>query len=156
MDISIENIADRCYQTHRMQLESTVIKPETCSKFQVSETKSDSARNDLNQRLSIKLRANGKVSDILKRQLLQHHLQSGEKYIIKDLHDQEQLLIEYYQSGEILDIIELIEKKKFSKERKPFNGKWLKGLRHAHHGAYSTIGYSAVKNCINYWYNRKG
>src|SRR5690606_2262666 len=81
-----------------------------------------------------------------------HHLQDGEKYVIRNDKNEFITVKEFFQSREILDLIELIEQKKCKTERKPFKKLPLKGLGHVHHGAYATMGYSAVKNCIDYWY----
>ncbi|NQY11720.1 MAG: hypothetical protein HRT71_19665 [Flavobacteriales bacterium] len=151
MDKDLENIANKCYQIHQEVADSLIVQEKDCTKLETEQANISNTLNDLNGRLRVKLKANGKVSNVLINQLLRHHLQVGEKYVIKN-EDTFISVVEYFHSREILDLIELIELEKCSTERKPFKNEPLKGLKHVHHGAYASRGYSAVKNCINYWY----
>lgn len=143
--------ANQLYQLHFDYLNKLLISQEDCNEEGVEQTVIANALNDLENRLKIKLKANGKISKVLMNQLLRHHLQIGEKYLIQ-INDSSACIIEYFQSREILEIIELIETRSDRNKRKPFKSDFLKGLEHIHHGAYASRGYSAVKNCIDYWY----
>ena len=151
MENSVENIAKQYYNIHLKLANSLIVSENNCYKFEVDENEETSKFSDLKNRLAIKLKNNGKISNVLLNQLLKHHLQIGEKYIIQN-NGKSFSVIDFFQSREILDLIELIEQKKCTTERKPFKDLPLKGLRHVHHGAYASIGYSAVKNCLDYWY----
>lgn len=86
----------------------------------------DQASKDIEQRLKIKLHT-GFCSQVLKHQLTRHRAQLGEKFLDK---------IEFYNSSEILERIDLIEKGKMIGE--PFTkSQKLKGLRKAYHSELS-------------------
>ncbi len=151
MDDQLQQKANQLYQLHSECLIKLLISQEDCEEEGIEQTVVANALNDIENRLKIKLKANGKVSKVLMNQLLRHHLQIGEKYLI-NINDSSACIIEYFQSREILEIIELIETSSDKNKRKPFKSDLFKGLEHIHHGAYTSRGYSAVKNCVDYWY----
>ena len=145
MDDQLHQKANQLYQLHIDYLSTLLISPEDCKEEGIEQSVVANALNALENRLEIKLKANGKISKVLMNQLLRHHLQIGEKYLIH-INDSSACIIEYFQSSEILEIIELIETSSDRNKRKPFKSDLLRGLEHIHHGAYASRGYSAVKN----------
>lgn len=154
MKKNIENIAKKYYNINLELANSLIVSENNCSKFEVDENEEASKFSDLKNRLAIKLKNNGKISNVLLNQLLKHHLQVGEKYIIQN-NGKSFSVIDFFQSREILDLIESLENEVCTIKQRPFNGEFLKGLMHVHHGTYATMGYSAVQNCIVYWYNNE-
>jgi hypothetical protein len=99
---------------------------------------------DIKNRLKVKL-SSGKCSNVLIQQLARHQCGLGEKYVEN---------IEFYNSSEILDIIELIELGKI--KGKSFNRcKELKEYSHVHHNAYSSLGYSIIRNIREFWFRKE-
>lgn len=107
---------------------------------------------DIKKRLEVKLKNRGVCSDFLVTQLARHRCNLGELYSNKNEGENFQFL-EYYNSSEILDIIELVESDKRSGEL--FKKHPLKGLYKIHHGSHSGYGYSLMLNIKNYWFNKK-
>lgn len=153
MEEDLKQLAHKYYSVHVDHMNSLKIKEINCSEEIPDQESINNALNDLNNRLKIKLKRCGKISSILKNQLLNHHLQVGEKYLIKESDKKLTAVIEFFQSREILDLIESIENDTFpTRQRRAFRGQYLNGMMHVHHGAYASKGYSAIKNCIDYWY----
>jgi hypothetical protein len=152
MEKNIENIAKQYYNIHQEYANSLIIHDKNEPELVNDQDLVKTFLNDLTNRLKVKLIADGKVSNVLMKQLLIHHRQVGEKYVIQNDNKEFITVKEFFQSREILDLIELIEQNKCTAERIPFKKYPLKGLGHVHHGAYASKGYSAVKNCLDYWY----
>ena len=155
MEKNIEGIAKQYYLIHQEYANSLVVNDTNEPKAIDDQNFVENFSNDLMNRLKVKLIADGKVSDVLIKQLLIHHRQVGEKYVIKNDNKEFITVKEFFQSREILDLIESLENEVCTIKQRPFNGEFLKGLMHVHHGTYATMGYSAVKNCIVYWYNNE-
>lgn len=149
MGKDLENIATTYYKLHQQMADSLIVREGDCI-APVKAKKALRSYNDLTEKLRIKLKYSGKVSEVLVEQLFVHHLEIGERYIIAN-DDKPLTVIEFYKSKGLLDLIGLIELDKCPTEQEPFETELLKGLSYVCHGA-STKGYSAVKNCIHYWY----
>ncbi len=102
--------------------------------------------NDIQERLRIKLKCGGIYSAVLLHQLSRHRCQLGEIFNDK---------VEYYNSSEILDLIEAIEQGKLNERCETFNHEPLKGLYKIHHGAFSGLGFSLTLNIFKYWFDEK-
>lgn len=147
----VDNIAKQYLNIHLELANNLNVRESDCTKFEVDVDEEASKFNDLKNRIAIKLKNNGKISTVLLSQLIKHHLQVGEKYIIQNNNDLLSV-IEFFQSREILDLIESLENETCLIKQRPFKGEYLTGFMHVHHGAYASKGYSAVKNCLDYWY----
>lgn len=99
---------------------------------------------DIRKRLLVKLET-GHCSELLIKQLALHRGDYGE--VIRGRQ-------ENFHTSEILDIIECLELDMLV--GKPFNGKYLNGYMHVHHGAFASFGYSLARNIKEYWYDKKG
>ena len=102
---------------------------------------------DIKNRLAVKLKLNdGICSQVLLDQLTRHHANLGEKTSDG---------IVYYNAREIIDLIGYVEEGKVKpKKGDVFKYEPLKGLIKVHHGAYSGVGYSLLRNIKEYWYGR--
>ena len=87
---------------------------------------------------------------MLIHQLAHHRCHLGESYNEKNLNCK---VIGYYNTSEILDVIEYIELDKIKSDK--FDKLPLKGLYKIHHGAYSS-GYSILKNIAKFWFDKTG
>lgn len=152
MEKSIEDIAKQYFLIHQEYANSLVIQDTNEPEATDDQNLVKDFLNDLTNRLKVKLIADGKVSNVLMKQLLIHHRQVGEKYVIQNDNKEFITVKEFFQSREILDLIELLENESCTIKQKPFKGKYLNEFMHVHHGAYASKGYSAVKNCLDYWY----
>jgi hypothetical protein len=101
---------------------------------------------DIQERLKVKLKRGGIYSTVLLHQLSRHKCQLGEMFNDK---------VEYYNSSEILDLIEYIEQGKVDKRCDLFKHEPLKGLYKIHHGAFSGLGFSLILNIFKYWFDEK-
>jgi len=108
----------------------------------IDPTKIKECRTDTEERLKIKLKT-GHCSKLLIEQLSIHRANYGEKFGDK---------IEFYNTSEILDLIENIENDKLN--GLPFTGEKLSGYLHIHHSTYASIGYSVVRNVKEYWFKK--
>ncbi|MBT6686638.1 MAG: hypothetical protein HN704_01395 [Bacteroidetes bacterium] len=138
---------------YQNELEKRKITFDNVSTFDIKNSQFNICKKDIIERLKIKLRNKGKYSKLLLNQLTIHKCNFGEKFNVSDAEDE--AYIEFYNSSEILDIIELIEKENTNLSNQ-FKHKPLQGLYKFHHNAYSGIGYSLLMNIRNYWFNKQG
>lgn len=114
---------------------------------------------DIKNRLNVKLKSNGKCSELLINQLARHQCGLGERYAVYENKESLDKIYfeEFYQSSEILDVIENLElhpqENIFDFNNSPFKGKSISKI---HHGAFSNNGDSLVINVKNYWFNKNG
>ncbi|MBF4485597.1 hypothetical protein [Flavobacterium sp. CSZ] len=140
-------------------ISSRIVHLSDCNITPLDNEKFESSILDVRNRLSVKLNNNGKCSALLVNQLATHQCGLGELFIIKENKDDnnEISVIEFYQSSEILNLIEnletSLEENLFTSRNSPFEGK---GISKTHHGAYNTLGASLVINVKNYWFKKNG
>lgn len=135
-------ISDLIYDDLSLQESESNIGLEKVEEISIDEKKFNISISDVEQRLDIKL-VTGKCSNVLINQLARHYCMLGE--LFKDK-------VEFYNSSEILNLIEYLEKDK--QAGTTFNRSVLKGYMHIHHGAFATFGYSLVRNVKEYWFNK--
>jgi hypothetical protein len=138
----MNEIAEIIYNHLSSQENSREITIEKTEEVFIENDKLNDCKKDTIERLKIKLR-NGQCSQLLLEQLSLHRCNYGENFGNK---------IEFYDTSQILNLIELIELNKASGTK--FTGDILKEYLHIHHSPYSSIGYSIVRNVKEYWYNR--
>lgn len=130
-----------------------------CNIISVNNEKIESSILDIKNRLNVKLNNNGKCSEFLINQLAMHQCGLGELFLIKENKDDIDIIstIEFYQSSEILNLIENLEisaeENLFNRKNSPFEGK---GISKTHHGAFNTLGASLIINVRNYWFKKNG
>lgn len=135
-------VQDIIYRHYIDQEKERIIAVENCQEIAVQIEELNDAIIDTQNRLDCKL-INGKCSRLLVEQIARHRLNIGEKFNDK---------IEFYNASEILDTIESLENNLI--QHKPFERTPdLIGYSKAHHGAYSSIGYSIVRNIREFWYS---
>lgn len=140
------------YKRFSVLEESKRITVDQTKTFEVESKTYQEAISDIEKRLEIKLRS-GKCSRVLINQLARHQCNLGEVFVEKTgdtLYEK----IEFYNSSELCDLIELVEQKKRNGD--DFNGSVLKGFSKIHHGAYSSNGYSTVRNIKEFWFTKNG
>lgn len=111
-----------------------------CKESEVERVNLDNAILDTINRLSIRL-IKGKCSSFLTEQIARHRLNIGEKFNNR---------VEFYNASEIIDMLEYLENDKVNYT--DFTGKILIGFSKTHHGAFSGIGYSLIRNIKEYWF----
>jgi hypothetical protein len=135
-------IQDILYQNYVNQERERLISTGKCVEYEIDREKLDEAVLDTRKRLEVKL-VNGECSQLIIEQIARHRLNIGEKFNNK---------IEFYNASEVIDMIDLIENDKV--EHTDFTGPILNGFSKIHHGAYSSRGYSIVRNVKEYWYKK--
>ncbi|MDY8137506.1 hypothetical protein [Aquimarina sp. 2201CG5-10] len=135
-------IEEAIYNYYLSQESARFIPESKCEKFEVSLNKFEEVYIDTEERLKMKL-TNGKCSRLLKEQITRHRLNLGEKFSQK---------IGFYNASEIIDIIGHLEQDELSGS--DFTGETLIGFSKVHHGTYSGIGYSVIRNIKEYWFKR--
>lgn len=146
----LDRIAREKHQILIQCLNSKVVDDHRVQECKVSADKMNSAFKELRSRLNEKLK-NGKVSQVLTGQLTRHCAQIGEKYRLK-IGNETKTVCEFFDSREIINLIELLENNDERIQPKTFTGDCLKGLLHIHHNPFATLGASLYINTINYWY----
>lgn len=101
-----------------------------------------SCKNDITERLKIKL-SKGFCSEVLIEQLSFHKANYGKRFGDK---------IEYFNTSEILNLIENLENKKMI--GLPFTSEILKPYLHIHLSPFSSLGYSLVRNIKEFWFKK--
>lgn len=144
-----KKIETKIFDHYTRQLRERMVGETRVDKYEGSVVELENCISEVENRLKIKLKADGICTTLLIEQLSRHCCQKGEIFGDK---------VEYYNSSEILDLIELIEegKVKLTEPSSFFNNIPLKGLSKIHHGAYSGHGYSLVLNVCKYWFKKKG
>jgi len=140
-------IEKRIFEHYRGQLGDRKITTQKVDKYSGADNEYDNCVRDIQERLKIKLKGGSVCSTILLHQLSRHKCQLGEEF---------NSVIEYYNSSEILDLIECIEQGKVNQRCELFKHQPLKGLYKIHHGAFSGIGFSLTLNIFKYWFDEKG
>lgn len=135
-----------CYNKQLMQLQITSLKT---SEYEADTNVFIRTLKDVRQRLNFKLKSKGICSDLLVNQIARHTCSLGEMFENKN-DDENFKYIEYYNSSEILDIIELVELG--IKKGESFKHKPLKNMYKVHHNSRGGIGHSLTKNIKNYWF----
>jgi hypothetical protein len=139
--MDLENVI---YQHLIDQEDSRILTLDKTEEYLADNKAYQNSLQDIENRLKVKLNS-GNCSDVLNQQLARHKCNLGERFGDK---------VEFYNSSEILDIIESIELGKINGE--PFNRhEELKDYLHAHHSSYSSLGYSIVRNIKEFWFKRK-
>lgn len=113
-------------------------------KFQNENSEFLMRKRDIKEILEFKL-STGVYSNYILEQLTIHRCQLGESMADN---------IEFYNASSLLELIESIENGKI--EGKPFKHEPLKGLFKVHHSSLSGLGYSLVRNIIEYWFDESG
>ncbi|MDD2674216.1 MAG: hypothetical protein PHF81_04995 [Flavobacterium sp.] len=137
---------------------STFIQPDY-NNISEDDEKCENSILDIKNRLLVKLKSNGKCSELLINQLARHQCGLGEIFAIYENKKSRDKIYfkEFYQSPEILNIIENLElypkENIFDSNNSPFKGK---GISKIHHGSFSNKGDSLVINVKNYWFNKNG
>lgn len=150
-----QTLIDLALNIFNEQIKAKTVYVSDCDNVSVDTEKYGDSISDIQNRLNVKLRKNGKCSQLLINQLARHQCGLGELFTIKE--DKNNIdtisLIEFYQTSEILNLIENLE---LSVEGNLFKSKNspLNGIYKIHHGAYNTLGASLVINVKNYWYNK--
>jgi hypothetical protein len=144
-----KEIESKIFDHYTRQLRDRIASVTNVNENEIESSKFEQCVRDVRGRLNIKLKADGICSTLLIHQLGRHRCHLGEIFGDK---------VEYYNSSEILGLIELIEegKVKIAHPDNSFKHKPLKGLYKIHHGAYSGLGYSLVRNICEYWYKNTG
>lgn len=138
--MDLENVI---YQHLINQENSRVLTLDKTEEYSADNKAYQNSIQDIKNRLKVKLNS-GKCSDLLIQQLARHQCNLGEKFGNKE---------EFYNSSEILDIIESVELGRM--DGKPFvRTELLKEYSHVHHSSYSSIGYSIVRNIKEFWFKR--
>lgn len=137
----IENLANETFCYLEKQEQYRKIQVDQVISENIPEISLISAKKDIEERLRVKLKT-GRVSNFLIQQLAIHGGGYGEKFGDK---------IEFYQSAEICNVIELIENDTLIGE--PFT-RVLHGNFKVHHGTYSSLGYSIIRNIKEYWFHK--
>ena len=145
-------IEKRIFDHYRGELDSRKTTTQKVDKYSIPDNEYNNCVHDIQERLKIKLKGSGTYSTVLLHQLSRHKCQLGEEFNIKEENNTK--AVEYYNSSEILDLIEYIEQGKVNERCEPFKGEILKGLYHIHHDAYSG-GFSLTFNIFKYWFNEK-
>ncbi|MGS2763764.1 hypothetical protein [Sinomicrobium sp. M5D2P9] len=130
------------YQHYVNQEEVRLITFNKNSENEIDKDKYEEAILDTRKRLDVKL-INGKCSQFIIEQIARHRMNIGEKYSGK---------IEFYNASEILDMIERLENNRSMYT--DFTGLVLNGFSKIHHGAYSGLGYSLVRNIREFWFKK--
>lgn len=146
-----EEIIKKVHHYYSQQLIARHITTQKVTEFNEDINRYNNCVEDINQRLKIKLKNGGICSKILIKQLAKHNCQLGELYSNQNLSSNFEF-IEFYNSSEILDIIELIEIG--SKQGEQFKHTPLQRLYKIHHNSFSGTGYSLILNIKNYWFNK--
>lgn len=128
------------YQHYLNQEAKRLISEPKCESSEYVQDEFKKAIIDTEQRLEVKLK-NGLCSKLLKEQISRHRLNLGEKFNQK---------VEFYNASEIIDIIGFVEKNQLKGTE--FKKEILVGYSKIHHGTYSGIGYSIIRNIKEYWY----
>ena len=136
-------LQDLIFEHLTEQQEGRPITPDKVMEYFANNDKYQDCKCDIQERLKVKLNT-GKCSNLLVQQLTRHRCNLGEAFGEK---------IEFYNTSELCDLIELIELGKVDGE--PFNGDILRGFHKTHHGAYSGYGYSFVRNIKEFWFKNK-
>jgi hypothetical protein len=124
------------------QEKSRLIYSDNCEKTEIGQENLDNAILDTKKRLAVRLQQ-GKCSHFLIEQIARHRLNKGEKFNHR---------VEFYNASELIDVIGLLENDKIN--HTDFNGEILKGFSKTHHGTYSGIGHSVVRNIKEYWFKK--
>ena len=134
-------VQDSIYQLYINQEKERIIPAENCEEIVVDLDVFNEAIRDTENRLNSKL-VNGKCSRFLLEQIARHRLNIGEKFGDR---------IEFYNASEILDTIEAVEDGSVPCD--PFaRTPDLIGYCKTHHGAFSSVGYSIVRNVRDFWF----
>ncbi len=134
-------VQDIIFQHYVDQEKERIITLDKIREKEVVAEEFDLAIVDTEERLRCKL-VNGKCSRLLIEQIARHRLNIGEKFADR---------IEFYNASEILDTIEGLENDNVRHD--PFERTAeLIGYSKTHHGAFSSIGYSVVRNVRNFWF----
>ncbi len=149
MTTDTKETESKIFSIYARQLCQRMVNKAGVEEHEIPVSEFESSISDIKNRLKIKLKANGVCSTLLIQQLGRHKSNLGEVFGDK---------VEYYNSSEILDLIELIEDEtiKIDDPKNCFKHKPLKGLFKVHHGAYSGQGYSLMLNVCKYWFDRNG
>ena len=130
----MNEILEIIYEHLCKQESNRLIANENTEGISISSTEFEEIRNDVIERLKIKLKT-GVCSELLIEQFARQKANLGERFGDK---------IEFYNVSEILNLIEKIEDDELVGN--PFNKLPLKGCLHIHHNAYSAFGSSIVRN----------
>lgn len=132
------------YENFTELADQLLIKKNKPVKFTKDSSSFLSQKRDIKEILDYKLKT-GIYTNYILEQITIHRCQLGENMANS---------FEFYNASSLLDLIESIDVGKI--EGKQFKHKPLKGLFKVHHSPLSGIGYSLIRNTIEYWFDKSG